>query len=178
MPSRFRTPLAAVSVLLPLAAVTASGSSAASSGDSAAGGRNPDKLVIAAIPSEDSTSLAQRYTAVIKLLEDETGKKVEVQKATNYAAVIEAQRAHKADVAFYGPLSCVVAKDSGVGMKTVAAPVPEKGGDPGYRSVGFTKAGSSTRAVLVEVGRRKMVGGQEDMITGIALDLAGGRTTA
>jgi 4-hydroxy 2-oxovalerate aldolase len=33
--------------------------------------------------------------------------------------------------------------------------------------------GVDTRAILVELGRRRMVGGQEDMITDVALDMAG-----
>ncbi len=35
--------------------------------------------------------------------------------------------------------------------------------------------GLDTRDILIELGRRKMVGGQEDMITDVALDLANGR---
>ncbi|MFJ9008596.1 4-hydroxy-2-oxovalerate aldolase [Streptomyces canus] len=38
--------------------------------------------------------------------------------------------------------------------------------------------GIDTRAILVEVGHRKMVGGQEDMITDIALDLASRASSA
>jgi 4-hydroxy 2-oxovalerate aldolase len=38
--------------------------------------------------------------------------------------------------------------------------------------------GLDTRAILVELGRRKMVGGQEDMIMDVALDLAKARQTA
>ncbi|MFG2884691.1 phosphate/phosphite/phosphonate ABC transporter substrate-binding protein [Streptomyces sp. NPDC048297] len=132
-----RMPLAAAAALLPLT-LASCGTSAADTGSTSAE-RDPGTLVVAAIPSEDSTSLAQDYAPVIKLLEAETGKKVQMQKATSYAAVIEAQRAHKADIAIYGPLSYVVAKDSGVGVELAGAAVATKGAKPGYRSYGITR---------------------------------------
>jgi 4-hydroxy 2-oxovalerate aldolase len=38
--------------------------------------------------------------------------------------------------------------------------------------------GLDTRAILVELGRRKMVGGQEDMIVDVALDMIKERQAA
>ncbi|GGJ62395.1 phosphate/phosphite/phosphonate ABC transporter substrate-binding protein [Streptomyces brasiliensis] len=145
---------AATCTLLPFA-VTGCGTSAAEgSGSTTEDGRDPDQLVFAAIPSEDSTTLAQTYAGVIKLLEQKTGKKVVMQKATSYAAVIEAQRAHKADIAGYGPLSYIVAKDSGAGVELVGAPVPEKGGSPGYQSNGFTTAKSKINSLADYKGKK------------------------
>lgn len=125
----------AAAALLPLV-LTACGSSAA--GD-ASDKENPGTLTMVVVPSEDATSTAQHYKPLIKLLEDETGKKVVLQKATNYAAVIEAQRAHKAQIAVYGPLSYVIAKNSGVDLEPIAASLLTKGGTPGYWSYGITR---------------------------------------
>jgi 4-hydroxy 2-oxovalerate aldolase len=38
--------------------------------------------------------------------------------------------------------------------------------------------GVDVREILLELGRRKVVGGQEDMITDVAMELAGGRVPA
>lgn len=161
----------AACALLPLPLLLACGSSAAS-GDGSSGGRDPEELVVAAIPSEDSTSLAQRYEAVLDLLRDETGKDVVLQNATNYAAVIEAQRAGKADIAFYGPLSYVVAQDSGVDIEVVAAPVPERGDDPGYRSVGVTRAGSGIEE-LADLADREVCFVDDNSTSGFLYPAAG-----
>ncbi|MGW7693568.1 phosphate/phosphite/phosphonate ABC transporter substrate-binding protein [Streptomyces asiaticus] len=152
MPRHLRIPLAAA--LLPLV-LTACGASASDNG-STSEGRDPDTLVVAAIPSENSTSLAQQYAPIVKLLEAETGKKVQTQKATSYAAVIEAQRAHKADVALYGPLSYVVAKDGGVGVKLAGALVAAKGETPGYQSYGITRSGNKDIKSLADFKGHKV----------------------
>ncbi|WP_078877724.1 phosphate/phosphite/phosphonate ABC transporter substrate-binding protein [Streptomyces sp. 150FB] len=144
-----------VSALFPLALV-ACGESALDNGDSSGGkaasgqsagdsGRDPGTLVIAEIPSENAATQAKSNAPLIKLLEKETGKKVTVQNVTSYAAVIEAQRVHKVDLAFYGPLSYVVAKDSGVDVTPIGTTVDAKGGSSAYQSYGIVPGKSSIK---------------------------------
>jgi phosphonate transport system substrate-binding protein len=128
-------------------ALVACGSSAADSTAAAGAGgggdsRNPDALVFAAVPSEESTSLEQSYKSVMSLLEKETGKKITFQKATDYAAIIEGQRSGKIDIAQYGPFSYVLARNSGVQTTPIAAQVKKKGDKPGYQSYAITKSSS------------------------------------
>ncbi len=131
------TALAAVGLL----ALAACGESAATAG-SAATGAAKDTIVVAAVPDEESSSLQSQFDAIDKELAKATGKKVTFQQATDYAAIIEGQRAGKIDLAMYGPFSYVIARDGGVPVEPVGALIDEKGGTPGYYSMGWVKAGS------------------------------------
>ncbi|AII07682.1 phosphate starvation-inducible protein PhoH [Rhodococcus opacus] len=124
-------------------ALSACGSSAADS----SGSGDPETLVLASIPSEDSESLQQQYKLVGDVIEKETGIPVEFQNATDYAAVIEGQRAGKVQIAGYGPFSYVTAKDAGVAATPIAVPVDAADAEPGYKSYAITKAGSNIKSL-------------------------------
>ncbi|QNG20607.1 phosphate/phosphite/phosphonate ABC transporter substrate-binding protein [Rhodococcus triatomae] len=151
MGTTLRTAGCVAGVLVSTAVIAACGSSAAESAEPAADTR--DKLVFAAIPSEESQSLQQRYRLVIEVIEDETGLPVEFQNATDYAAVIEAQRAGKADIAGYGPFSYVTARDSGVGTTPVASAVDAADIDPGYYAYGIAHPGAGISGLADMRGR-------------------------
>lgn len=139
----------AVAALLPFA-LAACGSSAASENTAAAGGsggRNPDTLNFAEIPSENATEQAKANKALFALLAKETGKKINVVNVTSYAAVIEAQRAGKADLAAYGPDSYVVAVKSGLKITPAGISVDTKGGKASYQSFGIVPADSPIKTL-------------------------------
>lgn len=137
MIARRTTGVAAVAALALL--LSACGPSAADQGQQSG---SPDELVFAAVPSEESSSLQQAYQPVIDMLEAETGKKVRFQQATDYAAIIEGQRAGKIDIAKYGPFSYVLARKKGVEAEAVAAQTEKKGKQPGYQSYAITRPGT------------------------------------
>jgi len=130
---------AAVAALLAVA-VASCGESAGSAGGSATA--DPDTLVFASVPSEQSASLQEDYKPVLDMLAKETGKKIEFRQATDYAAVIEGQISGQIQIAQYGPLSYVLAQTKGAQITAIGAQLDEKGGKPGYQSYGIVKAGS------------------------------------
>ncbi|GAB3701954.1 phosphate/phosphite/phosphonate ABC transporter substrate-binding protein [Mariniluteicoccus flavus] len=140
--------LGLTSALILVLAASACGQSASQAGGAASGpAGSKDTIVLAAVPSEQSQSLQGQYENVIKLIEKETGKKVTFQNATDYAAVIEGQRAGKIDLAGYGPFSYKIARDGGVPVEPVGSPVKTKDTPPGYYSMGWVPAGSPVTSI-------------------------------
>ncbi|MER5393360.1 phosphate/phosphite/phosphonate ABC transporter substrate-binding protein [Saccharopolyspora sp. NPDC002686] len=117
-------------------------------------GGDRDELVFAAVPSEESASLQQDFQPVLDMLAKETGKKITFQKATDYAAIIEGQRAGKIDIAKYGPFSYVLAKQKGVAATAVAGQVEEQGGEPGYTSYAITRPDTGIRSLADFRGKK------------------------
>lgn len=106
------------------------------------GGDDADTITFAAVPAESSTSLQTSFENITKLIEQETGKTVEFQNASDYASVIEGQRAGQIDIASYGPFSYVIAKDSGIDLEPVVAPTNDENTPPAYTSLAYVKSDS------------------------------------
>lgn len=101
-----------------------------------------DSITFAAVPSESSATLEASFENVTALLEQETGKTVEFQNASDYAAVIEGMRAGQIDVASFGPFAYVISKDSGIDMAPAVAPTHDRQDAPAYTSLAYVREGS------------------------------------
>ncbi|WP_166969025.1 phosphate/phosphite/phosphonate ABC transporter substrate-binding protein [Brevibacterium atlanticum] len=123
--------------LLALPLLAACGSSGGSGGE--------DTITFAAVPAESSSTLESSFDNVTKLLEKETGKKVEFQNASDYAAVVEGMRAGQIDAASFGPFAYVIAKDSGVNIEPAASPTNDADKAPAYTSLAYVKKGSDIK---------------------------------
>jgi phosphonate transport system substrate-binding protein len=65
------------------------------------------ELVFSIIPAENSSGVTQRFEPFIEYLSREIGTRVVLRIATDYAAVIEGQKAGNIHIASYGPSSYV-----------------------------------------------------------------------
>ena len=116
----------------------------------------PETITLAAIPAENSSDLKASYEPLIKLLEKETGSKVEFVQASDYAGVVEGMIAENVDLAFFGPFAYVVAKVNGAKITPLGAVIGEEGEQPGYQSYGLTRSDVADISSLKDFAGKKV----------------------
>ena len=76
----------------------------------AAADADPDTLKVALLPDENASTVIKNNQPLKKYLEGKLGKKIELVVTTDYSSMIEAMRHGRIDIAYFGPLSYVLAK--------------------------------------------------------------------
>jgi len=99
----------------------------------------PDPLVMGLIPAEDNQEVLRDFEPLVEYLSEKLGVEVEPYTATDYSGIIEAMRSGEVDVAWFGPLSYVLAADV-AGAEAVAVPYEQEGEEPTYKSIILTQA--------------------------------------
>lgn len=138
-----------VALIAALGLIAGCSGSGAQESETEQGGQKemPDKLVMGIIPAEDNAEMLRAFEPVIEHVSEELGVEVEAYTATDYSGVIEAMRSGKVDVAWFGPLSYVLASEM-AGAEAIAVQIKEEGKkDPTYKSLMVTQAGSDIESI-------------------------------
>lgn len=83
-------------------------------------------LTLGLIPAEDPKAMLEQYKPMAQWLEKETGQCIELKASTDYTGVIEAMRAKKVDIAWFGPFSYAMASER-AGAEAFAVGMDSKG---------------------------------------------------
>ncbi len=95
--------------------------------------KNPAKLRVALLPDENASTIIQNAEPLKKYLEEKLKKDIEIVVTTDYSSMIEAMRFSRIEVAYFGPLSYVLAKSKAPGIEAFAVGVSK--GSPTYKGV-------------------------------------------
>jgi phosphonate transport system substrate-binding protein len=101
------------------------------------------------VPGEDTAQLTPIYGRIGEIIAERLGCAVKVQFGTNYTAVIEAMRAHRAEIGVFGAFSYVLAHQV-AGAEAVAT-FADKEGKPGSYYATITTWPGSGITTLAEV---------------------------
>ena len=116
-----------------------------SGGIAEAEGRNPDTLRVALLPDENVSTIIQNAQPFKEYLGGALDKEIELVVTTDYSSMIEAMRFGRIDVAYFGPLSYVLAKSRAPEIEAFAVGVSR--GSPTYKSVIITQADGLVQSI-------------------------------
>ncbi|MEM9216383.1 MAG: phosphate/phosphite/phosphonate ABC transporter substrate-binding protein [Cyanobacteria bacterium P01_F01_bin.150] len=126
-----------------LGAIAIAGCTSQVSRNVEASDNNPQQLVVALLPDEDAASIIQDNQGLKDYLETSLNKEIELVVTTDYSSMIEAASNDRVDLAYFGPLSYVLAKTKSE-LEPFAARI--KNGSTTYTSliIGNVEAGMDT----------------------------------
>ncbi len=96
-------------------------------------GGNPTRLRVALLPDENASTIIQNAQPLKAYLESALKKDIDLVVTTDYSSMIEAMRFGRIEVAYFGPLSYVLAKQRAPGIEPFAVGVSR--GSPTYKGV-------------------------------------------
>ncbi len=126
-------------------------------GSAHAAAYDPKVLRVALLPDENAAKVIQDNEGLRAYLETRLSRKIEFYVLTSYAAMIEATRNGRIDLAFFGPLSYCMVRDKAA-VEPFAAKV--KDGATTYKSVVIAHAASGIQKIGDIRGRRMAYGDQ------------------
>lgn len=124
----------AVAALLALAISGLVGCGGGSGGSDAADESDPETLRVALLPDENSNTVIQNNEPLKTYLKEELGKEVELVVTTDYSSMIEAMSRGRLELAYFGPLSYVLAKQRAE-IEPFAGLVEKGADEPVYYSI-------------------------------------------
>jgi phosphonate transport system substrate-binding protein len=111
----------------------------------------PD-LVLGLVPAENNEEMIKRFEPMRAYLEKKLGERVKMFTATDYTSVIEAMRKKRVDVAFYGPMSYILAEQE-AGAEAFAVGIRAGSASATYKSVFVTRCGNGIKSIRDLKGR-------------------------
>ncbi len=103
-------------------------------GDAESGAAEPDPLRVGLIPNQSPESVEAQYEPFGDYLSEQLGREVELTVPTNYTAVVEAMVNDELDLAYFGGLTYVQARDRAE-VTPLVTEVNPRTGDTTYRTV-------------------------------------------
>lgn len=118
---------------------------------------DPKTLKVALLPDETPSTIIKNNEGLEKYLEEKIGKDVELVVTTDYSSMIEAASNGRLDLAYFGPLSYVLAKTKS-NIEPFAA--LKKDGDTTYKSVIIANTNSGVNSIEQAAGKTVAFGDQ------------------
>ena len=118
---------------------------------------DPKTVKVALLPDENASTVIKNNQGLKQYLEKELGKNVELIVTTDYSSMIEAARHGRIDLAYFGPLSYVLAK-SKANIEAFAA--LKKDGGTTYKAVVVANVKSGVNVIGDIAGKDMAYGDQ------------------